>query len=81
MYSNRGRNSNIARYSETAGNYVAIDHGNGYITKYMHNSSLLVKKGDKVTKGQVIALSGSTGKSTGPHCHFQIEYNGVKVDH
>lgn len=70
----------IARYSETAGNYVAIDHGNGYITKYMHNSSLLVKKGDKVTKGQVIALSGSTGKSTGPHCHFQIEYNGVKVD-
>ena len=62
------------------GNYIEIDHGNGYVTKYMHNSQLKVSVGDKVTAGQVIALSGSTGKSTGPHCHFQIEYNGVKVD-
>lgn len=70
-----------ARYgSATAGNYVEIDHGNGYISRYLHNSSLLVKVGDKVTKGQVIALSGSTGKSTGPHCHFEIRYNGVRVD-
>lgn len=64
----------------TAGNMVAIDHGNGYITKYMHNSAFKVSVGDKVEKGQVIALSGSTGRSTGPHVHFQIEYNGVKID-
>ena len=70
-----------ARYgSPTAGNYVEIDHGNGYISRYLHNSSLKVNVGDKVTKGQVIALAGSTGKSTGPHCHFEIRYNGVKVD-
>ena len=70
-----------ARYgSETAGNYVEIDHGNGYISRYLHNSELKVKVGDKVTKGQVIALAGSTGKSTGPHCHFEIRYNGVRVD-
>lgn len=64
----------------TAGNMVAIDHGNGYVTKYMHNSELKVSAGDKVEKGQVIALSGSTGRSTGPHLHFQVEYNGVKID-
>ena len=70
-----------ARYgSPTAGNYVEIDHGNGYISRYLHNSSLKVNVGDKVTKGQVIALAGSTGKSTGSHCHFEIRYNGVKVD-
>lgn len=70
-----------ARYgSPTAGNYIEIDHGNGYISRYLHNSSLKVNVGDKVTKGQVIALAGSTGKSTGPHCHFEIRYNGVKVD-
>ena len=70
-----------ARYgSPTAGNYVEIDHGNGYISRYLHNSELKVNVGDKVTKGQVIALAGSTGKSTGPHCHFEIRYNGVRVD-
>lgn len=63
-----------------AGNLVTIDHGNGYITKYMHNSSIKVSVGDKVGKGQVIALSGDTGRTTGPHVHFQIEYNGIKVD-
>ena len=70
-----------ARYnSPTAGNYVEIDHGNGYISRYLHNSALKVSVGDKVTKGQIIALAGSTGKSTGSHCHFEIRYNGVKVD-
>lgn len=70
----------IAQYSDSAGNYIEIDHGNGYVTKYMHNSQLKVSVGDKVTAGQVIALSGSTGYSTGPHVHFQIEKDGEKVD-
>ena len=70
----------IAGWSDSAGNWVVIDHGNGYVTKYMHNSQLQVSQGDTVKKGQVIALAGSTGWSTGPHCHFQVEYNGEKVD-
>ena len=70
----------IAGWSDSAGNWVVIDHGNGYVSKYMHNSELKVSAGDVVSKGQVIALAGSTGISTGPHCHFQIEYNGEKID-
>ena len=70
----------IAMNSESAGNYIAIDHGNGYVSKYMHNSQLKVKVGDKVKKGDVIALSGNTGISTGAHLHFQIEQNGNAVD-
>lgn len=69
----------IAQYSDSAGNYIEIDHGNGYVTKYMHNSQLKVSVGDKVTAGQVIALSGSTGYSTGPHVHFQIERMGKRL--
>ena len=67
-------------YSESAGNMVTIDHGNGYITKYMHNSDLLVSVGETVSKGQIIAKAGSTGISTGSHLHFQIEFNGQPVD-
>ena len=69
-----------AGWSDSAGNWVVIDHGNGYVTKYMHNSEVLVSAGDTVEKGQTIAISGSTGISTGPHLHFQIEYNGTAVD-
>ncbi len=56
---------------------VRIDHGNGFETLYAHNSQLLVTAGEAVTRGQLIALSGSTGHSTGPHCHFEIRLNGV----
>lgn len=69
-----------AGYNGSAGLMVAIDHGNGYVTKYMHNSNINVQIGDKVTKGQVIAAAGNTGVSTGTHLHFQIEHDGQKVD-
>ena len=64
----------------SAGNLVTIDHGDGYITKYMHNDSISVSVGDTVSAGDVIAISGNTGVSTGDHLHFQIEYNGEPVD-
>lgn len=62
------------------GKYVVIDHGNGYQTYYAHCSSLLVSAGDKVYQGQVIAKVGSTGRSTGNHCHFQVKINGTTVN-
>lgn len=63
-----------------AGNMVTINHGNGFVSKYMHLSEFKVKKGETVNKGQIIALSGNTGNSTGPHLHFQLEKDGTKVD-
>jgi murein DD-endopeptidase MepM/ murein hydrolase activator NlpD len=58
------------------GNLVAIDHGNNIITKYGHLDKFLVKKGDVVNRGDVIGLMGSTGKSTGPHVHYEVVVNG-----
>ncbi|KPU27658.1 hypothetical protein TR13x_03795 [Caloranaerobacter sp. TR13] len=62
------------------GKIVIIDHENGYKTYYAHNSKLLVKKGDRVGKRQKIALSGNTGRSTGPHVHFEVHKNGKLLD-
>ena len=62
------------------GYLVKIDHGNGLLTFYAHNSSLLVKEGDKVFKGQPIAKMGNTGRSTGTHLHYEVHLNGTKVD-
>lgn len=66
--------------SVSAGNWVIINHGGGLVTKYMHHSALCVKAGQQVSKGQQIGRVGSTGWSTGPHLHFQVEVNGVAVD-
>ena len=62
------------------GNKVLIKHGYGYETLYGHNSKVLVRAGTKVKRGQTIALVGSTGKSTGPHCHYEVWKNGTKID-
>ena len=62
------------------GYYVMLDHGEGVETMYAHCSQLLVEVGDEVSKGDVIAKVGNTGKSTGPHCHFEVRINGEQVD-
>ena len=62
------------------GLYVLIDHGNGYRTMYAHASKVLVRRGQKVAQGQIIANVGSTGYSTGPHLHFEVRLNGQPVD-
>lgn len=67
-------------WNGTYGKLVVIDHGNGKVTYYAHNSSLLVSVGDKVAKGETIALAGSTGRSTGTHCHFEVHVNGSLVN-
>ncbi len=62
------------------GNMVEINHGNGLSTRYCHNEKLLVQAGDMVRKGEEISLMGSTGRSTGPHLHFEVLKNGVEVN-
>jgi murein DD-endopeptidase MepM/ murein hydrolase activator NlpD len=62
------------------GTMVEINHGNGYITRYAHNESALVAVGQSVTRGDHIALMGSTGHSTGPHVHFEVLHNGTQID-
>ncbi|MCL2563760.1 MAG: lysozyme family protein [Oscillospiraceae bacterium] len=70
----------VAAFHHSFGNYVMIDHGNGYVTLYAHNSRNLVRVGDRVGQGDTIALVGSTGDSTGAHIHFEIRYRGERVD-
>ena len=62
------------------GNMIEISHGNGYVTRYAHNKINLVVVGDKVEKGQKIAVMGSSGRSTGPHVHFEVVHNGKHVN-
>ena len=62
------------------GHYIEVDHGFGYTTLYAHLSAFNVKKGDKVKRGQVIGYVGNTGKSVGPHLHYEVRKNGRAVD-
>ena len=70
----------VATYGGTYGYYVTINHGDGYSSLYAHMTHYVVSKGQSVTKGQVIGYMGSTGRSTGPHLHFSIFYNGSSVN-
>jgi murein DD-endopeptidase MepM/ murein hydrolase activator NlpD len=67
----------VAQFHPQYGYVIDIDHGNDFTTRYAHNSKLLVKAGDLVQRGAIIAESGSTGRSTGPHVHFEVRYKGV----
>lgn len=62
------------------GQLVEVNHGNGFVTRYGHNHEIVVAVGDVVTKGQLIAKMGSTGRSTGPHVHYEVLKNGQQVD-
>ena len=70
----------LAYYSESYGYHDLINHGDFVETRYAHMSELKVEKGQKVSRGQVIGLSGNTGDSTGPHLHFEVIINGKKVN-
>ncbi len=62
------------------GGLVEIDHGNGYVTRYAHNKTIKVSKGVRVSKGEVVALMGSTGRSTGPHVHYEVLRDGKHIN-
>ncbi len=70
----------MSELSHAYGNIVKVDHGSGLETRYAHASKLLVKVGERVVKGQTVALVGSTGRSTGPHLHYEIRLNGNSLD-
>ena len=63
-----------------SGNYIFLEHKNGYVTFYCHCSEILAEEGTVIRQGETIALVGSTGYSTGPHLHFEIRKNGESID-
>ena len=70
----------VQSYDKGSGRYIVLDHGNGFRTKYAHLKKSLVQKGDIVQRGQVIGLVGNSGRSTGPHVHYEIHYNDKIVN-
>jgi murein DD-endopeptidase MepM/ murein hydrolase activator NlpD len=65
---------------EGYGNLIEVNHGNGYVTRYGHAARVLVAVGDEVERGQAVAVVGSTGRSTGPHVHFEVVKDGRQID-
>ena len=80
IYAVRSGRVTVATYGGTYGYYVTINHGDGYSSLYAHMTHYVVSKGQDVKKGQLIGYMGSTGRSTGPHLHFSIFYNGSSVN-
>ena len=80
IYAAAGGIVTLAEQTPDYGKIVKIDHGSGLETRYAHAILLMVKPGERVEKGQVIAQVGSTGRSTGPHLHFEVRLNGVPLD-
>ena len=70
----------VSQYSSSYGNYVVVSHGSGNTTLYAHMSSRKVSVGQYVNQGDVLGITGSTGNSTGPHLHFEITENGVRIN-
>jgi murein DD-endopeptidase MepM/ murein hydrolase activator NlpD len=62
------------------GKLVVVDHGYGYTTLYAHNSQIKVKVGQRLKRGDLVALAGNTGRSSGPHVHYEVRFNGVPVN-
>jgi flagellar protein FlgJ len=80
IYPARGGEVKFSGYQQGYGNVVVIDHGDGFVTKYGHNRANRVAAGDRVDPGDVIAEVGSTGRSTGPHIHFEVRYEGKEIN-
>jgi len=75
--------SGVVNYAGSRSGYgqlLEINHGNGYMTRYGHNKKILVKDGERVEKGQVVAVMGATGRATGEHVHFEVLQNGKIVN-
>lgn len=70
----------FAGWDDQFGKLVSIDHGYGVLTRFAHNSQIFVQVGQKVSRYDVIAAVGSTGRSTGPHCHYEVRVNGIAVN-
>ncbi|HEY0268422.1 MAG TPA: M23 family metallopeptidase [Methyloradius sp.] len=80
IYAAAGGIVTSAEQTPDYGKIIKIDHGSGLETRYAHTSMMLVKAGDRVEKGQMIAQVGNTGRSTGPHLHFEVRLNGAPLD-
>ena len=75
-----GKVKEVKTSKTTSGRYIIIDHGGGYETQYSHLSRIDVKKGNKVKRGDIIGLTGNSGLSLSPHLHYEVKFNGMRVD-